>query len=104
MQDFVKTLIQISSQHSSQGPLLTDPRGCCIVLTRNVSSMKMQDDPRDTARRIAALAGVHLAEERIAALALALPFVQAGVAALAAVDYRDADPTAQFPPRPKATP
>ena len=82
---------------------MTDAERCCIVLTRNVSSVKMQDDPLDTARRIAALAGVQLAEERIAALALALPFVQASVAALAAVDYRDADPTAPFPPRPKAT-
>ena len=64
----------------------------------------MQDDPLDTARRIAALAGVHLAEERIAALALTVPFIQAVVAALAEVDYRDADPAAPFPPRPKATP
>ena len=64
----------------------------------------MQDDPRDTARRIAALAGVPLAEERIAALAPTLPFIQAVVAALAAVDYRDADPATPFPPTPKATP
>jgi len=64
----------------------------------------MQDDPRDTVRRIAALAGLPLAEERSAALALTLPFVQAVVAALAAVDYRDADPSAPSPPRPKATP
>ena len=64
----------------------------------------MQDDPLDTARRIAALAGVQLAEERIAALAPTLPFIQAVVAALAAVDYRDADPAAPFPPRAKATP
>ena len=64
----------------------------------------MQDDSLDTARRTAALAGFHLAEERVAALALALPFVRAAVAALAAVDYRDADPAAPFPPLPKATP
>ena len=64
----------------------------------------MQDDPRDTARRIAALAGVPLSEERIAALALSLPFVQVVVAALAPIDYRDADPTTPFPPRSKATP
>ena len=83
---------------------MTDAERCCIVLTRNVFSVKMQDDRLDTARRIAALAGVQLAEERIAALALALPFVQAGVAALAAVDYRDAAPAAPFPPRAKATP
>ena len=64
----------------------------------------MQDDPSDTARRIAALAGVKLAEERSADLALSLPFVQVVVAALAAIDYRDADPSAPFPPHPKATP
>ncbi len=83
---------------------MTDAERCCIVFTRNVSSVKMQDDPRDTARRIAALAGFQLAEERIAALALALPLVQASVAALAAVDYRDAGPAGPFPPRAKATP
>ena len=64
----------------------------------------MQDDPRDTARRIAALAGLQLAEEHIAALAAMLPVAQTMAAALAAVDYRDADPEAPFPPRPKATP
>ena len=65
--------------------------------------MKMQDDPRDTARRITALAGVPLAEERIDALVFSLPFVQLAVAELAAVDYRDADLAAPFPPRAKAT-
>ena len=64
----------------------------------------MQDNHRDTVRRIAALASVPLAEERSADLALSLPFVQVAVAALAAVDYCDADPEAPFPPRPKATP
>ena len=64
----------------------------------------MQDIPRDTVRRLAALAGVQLAEEGVTALAPMLAVVQAGVAALAAVDYRDADPTTPFPPRPKATP
>ena len=64
----------------------------------------MQDIPHDTTRRIAALAGVQLAEERVAALAPMLPVVQATAAALAAIDYRDADPTAPFPPRTKAAP
>jgi hypothetical protein len=64
----------------------------------------MQDNPLDTARRTSALAGLRLAEERIAALALTVPFIQAAVAALAAVDYRDADPATPFPPTPKATP
>ena len=83
---------------------MTDAERCCILLSQNVFSVKMQDDPRDTARRISALAGLQLAEERIATLALSLPFVQVAVAALVAVDYRDADPEAPFPPRPKATP
>ena len=64
----------------------------------------MQDDPLDTARRTSALAGLRLAEDRVAALALTVPFIQAVVAALAAVDYRDADPATPFPPTPKATP
>jgi len=64
----------------------------------------MQDNSRDTVRRIAALAGVQLAEERSADLVLSLPFVQVAVAALAAIDYCDADPGAPLPPRPKATP
>ncbi len=62
----------------------------------------MQDDPRDTIRRLAALAGMPLPEERIAALAATLPFVQAGIAALAGVDYREAEPAARFRPRPQA--
>ena len=64
----------------------------------------MQDNHRDTVRRIAALASVPLAEERATALAPMLAVAQAMAAALAAVDYRDADPGAPFPPRPKATP
>ena len=83
---------------------MTDTKRCCIVVIRNVFSVKMQDNPRDTVRRIAALAGVQLAEERSADLVLSLPFVQVAVAALAATDYRDTDPETPFPPRPKATP
>ncbi len=62
----------------------------------------MQDDPRETVRRLALLAGVPLSEERIAALAPLLPAVQAGVAALAAIDYRKAEPAGRFRPRPEA--
>ena len=62
----------------------------------------MQDDARETIRRLATLAGVPLTEERIAALALTLPFVQAGVAALADIDYGEAEPAARFRPRPQA--
>ena len=62
----------------------------------------MQDDPRETIRSLAALGGVALPEERIAALAATLPFLQAGIAALAGVDYREAEPAARFRPRPQA--
>ncbi len=62
----------------------------------------MQDDPRETIRRLAALAGVPLSDERIAALAPLLPAVQAGVAALAAIDYRQVEPAGRFRPRPEA--
>jgi len=61
----------------------------------------MQDDPRDTVRRLAALAGMPLSEERIAALARALPAVQADLAALADVGYVEAEPTGRFRPRPE---
>ena len=64
----------------------------------------MEDDPRETVRRLAALASVPLSEERIAALVPALSFVQAGLAALADVDYREAEPAGRFRPRPKAPP
>ncbi len=49
----------------------------------------MQDDAQETIRRLAALA-------------LTLPFVQTGVAALADIDYREAEPAARFRPRPEA--
>ncbi len=59
----------------------------------------MQDEPRETVRRLATLAGMPLPEERIATLALALPFVQTGFAALAAVDYGEVEPADRFRPR-----
>ncbi len=62
----------------------------------------MQDDSRKAIGRLAALVGVALPGERIAALATILPFVQAGTAALAGVDYREAEPAARFRPRPQA--
>ncbi len=61
----------------------------------------MQDDARETVRRLAALAGIPLSEERIAALALTLPFVQVGLTALANVEYGGAEPAARFRPRPE---
>ncbi len=62
----------------------------------------MQDDARETIRRLAALAGIPMSDERIAALALTLPFVQAGVTALADIDYREAEPAGRFRPRAEA--
>ncbi len=62
----------------------------------------MQDDARETIRRLATLAGVPLTQERIDALALTLPFVQTGVATLADIDYREAEPAGRFRPRPEA--
>ncbi len=62
----------------------------------------MQDDARETILRLAALAGVPLTQERLAALALTLPFVQTGIAALADIDYRAVEPAARFRPRPEA--
>lgn len=60
----------------------------------------MQDDPRETARRLAALADVPMSEERIEALASVLRIVQAGSAGLAAIDFGDAEPAGAFrPPR-----
>src|SRR3989304_762970 len=74
--------------------LLTAARHCCIVLSRNVFRLitTMQDDPQQTVRRAAALAGIPIAEERVPALAMALPFVQAGGGPLAAVHYAAAEP------------
>jgi hypothetical protein len=40
-----------------------------------------------------------LPEERIAALVSALAFVEAGLAALAGADYREAEPAGRFRPR-----
>ncbi len=59
----------------------------------------MQDDPQETVRRLATLAGMSLPDERIAALALAQPFVQTGFAALAAVDYGEVEPADRYRPR-----
>ncbi len=61
----------------------------------------MQDDARETIRRLAALAGVPLTRERLDALALTLPFLQTGMAALADIDYREVEPAARFRPRPE---
>ena len=62
----------------------------------------MQDDAQKTIRSLAALAGVPLTQERLDALALTLPFVHTGMAALADIDYREVEPAARFRPRPEA--
>jgi Asp-tRNA(Asn)/Glu-tRNA(Gln) amidotransferase C subunit len=62
----------------------------------------MEEDPRETIRRLAAITRVPLTEERIAALATTLPFVQAQVARLAEVDYREAEPWGRCRPRTEA--
>jgi len=62
----------------------------------------MQDDAQETIRSLAALAVVPLTQERLDALALTLPFVQTGMAALADIDYHEAEPAARFRPRPEA--
>jgi Asp-tRNA(Asn)/Glu-tRNA(Gln) amidotransferase C subunit len=61
----------------------------------------MEDDPREIVRRLATIGGVPLSEERIAALATTLPFIQTQVARLAEVDYGDAEPAGRFRPRPE---
>ena len=58
----------------------------------------MEDNPLDTVRRLAALAGLPLSEERIAALAQTLPLVRAGLAALDGVDCGEAEPADRFRP------
>jgi hypothetical protein len=62
----------------------------------------VQDDPRETIRHLAALTGIPLPEERIAALSRTLPFIQAQLARLADVDYGEAEPAGRFRPRPEA--
>lgn len=61
----------------------------------------MDDDARETIRRLSALAGIPLSEERIAALLPTLPLVQNQVAGLADLDYRTAEPAGRFRPRPE---
>ena len=58
----------------------------------------MEDDPRDTVRGLAALAGVPMTTQRIAALALALPLLRAGADALYAIEYGDTEPAPGFKP------
>jgi hypothetical protein len=62
----------------------------------------MEDDTRETVRRLAALAGMSLPEERITALAQILLFVRPQVACLADLGYGEAEPAGRFHPRAEA--
>ncbi|MEX0801033.1 MAG: hypothetical protein WD379_07450 [Dehalococcoidia bacterium] len=64
----------------------------------------MQDDARETVRKLAAQASLPLPADRLDSLAVTLPVIQAGIAALAAVDYGNAEPADRFPPPPRETP
>ncbi len=64
----------------------------------------MEPDPRDTARALAALAGLPMTTQRLAALALALPLLTAGADALYAIEYGDAEPAPGFKPPKGASP
>ena len=58
----------------------------------------MDEDPRAAVRSLAELAGVPMTRERIAALALALPLLEASLLALAAVEYGEVEPACRFRP------
>lgn len=58
----------------------------------------MEEDLRDTVRSLAALAGVPMTTQRVAALALALPLLRAGADALYAIEYGETEPATRFTP------
>ena len=58
----------------------------------------MQEDPRDTVRALAALAGVPMTAQRVAAAALTLPLVKASADALYGIDYGETEPACRFRP------
>jgi hypothetical protein len=63
----------------------------------------MQEDPRETVRRLAAMAGVPMSEERIAALAMVFRLLQPTFGQLTELDYGGTEPAARFrPPAPPA--
>ena len=60
----------------------------------------MEEDARDVAGWLAALANVPMTRERIAALARVLPPLRATALALSAVEYHEGEPACRFrPPR-----
>jgi hypothetical protein len=62
----------------------------------------MQEDLRDTVRKLAGVAGVPVSEDRVAALAALLRFLQPNITLLAEIDYGDAEPAGRFRPPPTA--
>jgi len=58
----------------------------------------MKENDRDAVLCLAALAGLPLTEERIAALALTLPQVRAMALSLSAVEYGQVEPACRFRP------
>lgn len=89
--------MQINSQ-SLLLPIDTSPLAATLSLAEVPPGGALVDD-REIVRRLAALAGVPLSEERIAALARTLLFVQTQVARLADLNYREAEPAGRFRPR-----
>lgn len=63
----------------------------------------MAEDPKETVRRLAAQAGIPLAEEELAALAQTLPALRATSQALAEADLGEREPALIFRP-PKGQP
>ncbi len=60
--------------------------------------MAQPEDPKDAVRRLAALAGLSIPEERIQILAASLPSVRQVMEALAALDLTDTEPALIFRP------
>ena len=58
----------------------------------------MDEDPRDTVRSLAALADIPMTAERIAAVALGLPLVQAAILSLSHLEYGEVEPATRFRP------
>ncbi len=61
-----------------------------------------EDDPNETVRRLAVLAGLALSEERVQLLAATLPFARQGMEALTDIELNDWEPAPNFePPSPE---
>ena len=56
----------------------------------------MREDPHEFVRVLAALAGLPVTAERIAAIAAILPFLHAGNEDLSAIDYGEIEPAPAF--------